>query len=38
LILSIAHAPVDDPEFGFFEACGLDPTHTTYKIIGRLGE
>jgi len=27
-----------NPEFGFFEACGLDPTHTTYKVIGRLGE
>lgn len=24
------------PAFGFFEACGLDPTHTTYDVIGRL--
>ena len=24
------------PAFGFFAACGLDPTHTTYEVIGRL--
>ncbi len=24
------------PAYGFFEACGIDPTHATYKVIGRL--
>ena len=24
------------PAFGFFAACGLDPTQTTYEVIGRL--
>ena len=24
------------PAYGFFEACGIDPTHTTYNVIGRL--
>lgn len=24
------------PAFGFFDACGLDPSHTTYDVIGRL--
>ncbi len=32
---------VDDglnhPAFGFFEACGLDPVHSVYNVIGRLG-
>ena len=26
----------DHPAFGFFEACGLDPTHTVYEVIGHL--
>lgn len=25
------------PAFGFFAACGIDPTHETYDVIGRLG-
>jgi len=24
------------PTFGFFEACGLDPSHTVQQVIGRL--
>lgn len=24
------------PAYGFFEACGIDPTHTVYHVIGRL--
>ena len=24
------------PAYGFFEACGLDPTHTVYEVIGHL--
>jgi len=24
------------PAYGFFEACGLDPTQATYQVIGRL--
>ncbi len=24
------------PAYGFFEACGLDPTHAVYQVIGRL--
>lgn len=24
------------PTFGFFEACGLDPTHEIYDVVGRL--
>ena len=24
------------PTFGFFAACGLDPEHTIYDVIGRL--
>ncbi len=24
------------PAYGFFEACGLDPTHAIYQVIGRL--
>ena len=24
------------PAYGFFEACGLDPTHTVYQVIGHL--
>lgn len=25
------------PALGFFDACGLDPTHTVYEVIGRMG-
>jgi hypothetical protein len=25
------------PTFGFFAACGLDPTHVVYNVVGRLG-
>lgn len=24
------------PVFGFFEACGLDPTHTVYRVVGHM--
>lgn len=24
------------PAYGFFEACGFEPTHTVLKVIGRL--
>lgn len=24
------------PAFGFFEACGVDPSHTVYEVIGRM--
>jgi hypothetical protein len=24
------------PAYGFFEACGLDPTQATYQVIGQL--
>lgn len=24
------------PAFGFFEACGIDPAHAVYEVIGRL--
>ena len=24
------------PAFGFFEACGVDPNHVVYDVIGRL--
>lgn len=24
------------PAYGFFAACGLDPTHTIYRVIGRM--
>lgn len=24
------------PDYGFFEACGLEPTSTTYEVIGRM--
>ena len=24
------------PDFGFFEACGLEPTNTIYDVIGRI--
>lgn len=24
------------PAFGFFEACGLDPTHTVLAVIGHM--
>jgi len=24
------------PNFGFFEACGLDPTHQMFDVVGRL--
>ncbi len=31
---------VDDesthPAFGFFEACGLDPSHAVYEVIGHM--
>ncbi len=25
------------PAYGFFDACGLDPTHATFRVIGRMG-
>jgi hypothetical protein len=27
---------VSHPAFGFFKACGLDPTHATFRIIGHM--
>lgn len=24
------------PAYGFFAACGLDPTHTVFRVIGRM--
>lgn len=24
------------PDYGFFDACGLEPTHTAYDVIGRM--
>ncbi len=24
------------PDYGFFEACGLEPTSTVYDVIGRM--
>lgn len=38
---SAAHdRAIDDrethPSYGFFEACGLEPTHTVYDVIGRM--
>lgn len=24
------------PAYGFFEACGIDPTHAIYQVIGRI--
>ncbi len=24
------------PAYGFFEACGIDPSHAIYQVIGRL--
>ncbi len=29
-------ASSDNPAFGFFAACGLDPTHDIYQVIGRF--
>lgn len=26
----------DHPALGFFEACGLDPTHVVYDVIGHM--
>lgn len=27
---------VSHPAFGFFKACGLDPTHTVFRVIGYI--
>lgn len=26
----------NNPNYGFFEACGLEPTRTVYDVIGRM--
>lgn len=31
------HEDLNHPAFGFFEACGLDPTHVVYRVVGRIG-
>lgn len=27
---------VSHPAFGFFKACGLDPTHAVFRVIGHI--
>lgn len=26
------------PDYGFFEACGLEPTSTVYEVVGRMAK